>query len=138
MSSICGHEKSDGGTCEAGFGLCPDCGKCWSHCPHREEERQEARKRGGEATRKRYGAEGLRDEELPPLDGPEAAERWLEIIGRAVGTGRLSYKDGSTMIKAVREFITSQKVDLADKLDRVEEQLEEVKARQNRQDLRSA
>lgn len=122
MAKQCGHEKDDGDRCEVGFGLCPDCGKCWTHCPHREKERQEARSRGGKETRKRYGADGLRDEELPPLEDVEAAERWLEIIARAVGAGRLSYKDGTAMVKAVKEFLRAR-----ERREALEKQLEEVK-----------
>lgn len=126
--SICGHEKDDGQTCEADFGLCPDCGKCWSHCPHRAEERQEARKRGGQATKRRYGATGLRDEELPPLESPQAAERWLEIVGRAVGTGRLAYQDGKAVVMAVKEFLRAhERGAMEEELQELREQVAELR-----------
>lgn len=104
---VCGFEKEDGEMCAAGFGLCEEHGYCWSHDPCREDQRQKARKRGGEATAKRYAASGLKEEDLPPLDSPQAAERWCEIVARAVATRRLSHNEGKTIARLIREFIRS-------------------------------
>jgi membrane-bound ClpP family serine protease len=67
---------------------------------------------------------GLEPNELPLLDSPRAAEVWLETVGRATATGRLSHRDADAVTRAVREWLrahaegaTSEKVaELAEKV----------------------
>lgn len=68
--------------------------------------RKEASLRGAVKTNKgKRGAPGLENAELPPLDSPEAAERWLEVVARGVATKRLGSSEGRTVVQAVREFL---------------------------------
>ena len=62
-------------------------------------------RKGAEATAKRFHAKALDSNDLPPLDSPQAAETWLETIGRAVATGRLAHQDADAVTRAVREWL---------------------------------
>jgi hypothetical protein len=71
---------------------------------------------------------GLDPDELPPLDSHDAAKTWLEIIGRAVTTGRLGDKAAQAAIRAVRNWLEAE----ADRLERekireMEEAIEELR-----------
>lgn len=58
--------------------------------------------RGAIASR---GAKGLEPGELPALENPESAERWAEIVGRAVAEGRLTHSEGRAVASLLREFL---------------------------------
>lgn len=83
----------------------PETGLCPAHQEGARERLRAAGRKGGEQLRKRLRGDGLTDEDLPRLDSPQAAERWLEAVGRAVATGRLGHNEGRTVVKAVREFL---------------------------------
>lgn len=102
----CGYEKDDGEQCRSHIGLCeePDCGRCIAHCPHREETAQEARSQGGKATARKQKPDGLRRDELPPLESPQDAEAWCDAVGRAVVTGRVGHNEANAALRAVREW----------------------------------
>ena len=44
------------------------------------------------------------------LDSPQAAERWCEVVARAVATGRISPDAGRTLARRVREFWRGSRV----------------------------
>ena len=48
---------------------------------------------------------GLDAGELPALHSPEAAERWAEIVGRAVAERRLTHSEGWAVASLIREFL---------------------------------
>ncbi len=48
---------------------------------------------------------GLTPNELPALCSPEAAERWAEIVGRAVAERRLTHSEGRAVASLIREFL---------------------------------
>ena len=48
---------------------------------------------------------GLDPSELPPLRSPQDAERWAEIVGRAVSEKRLTHSEGRAIASLLREFL---------------------------------
>lgn len=100
----CGAPRSGGGECSAAFGLCEKCGKCFQHCPHREEEREEARSRGGRSTARKTRSSTLSPEDLPPLVDHHAAEAWTDTIGRAAATGSMSSSAATAALRAIAEW----------------------------------
>ena len=42
---------------------------------------------------------------LPPLDSPQAACAWLEIIGRGVASGKVGPKEGTTLVKCIEAWL---------------------------------
>lgn len=124
--SGCKAERADGTPCQAPEEMVdPATGYCPSHGPEAAERLSEAGRKGAEATNRRYRGEKLSEEELPPLDSPRAAEIWLENVGRAVATGRLSSAEGNAVKSAVREWLRAREAgEQADRIAALEEQLE--------------
>ena len=127
MKTKCGAETTSGNPCSTEFGLCDQCGLCFQHCDHRAEERAAAKRKAGHATAKKYKAAGLKPDELPSLESLEAAQEWLEIIGRAVTTGRLTDKAARAAIQAVREWVQAEGARFTnEQLEAVQQRLEAV------------
>lgn len=102
----CKATRKDGSPCGAPPEFVdPETGLCSTHEPGGRERSREAARKGGRATARRLKRSGLEPEELPPLDSPRAAERWLEVTGRAVATGRLGHREGRTIVSAVKEWL---------------------------------
>lgn len=106
----------------------PDTGYCPSHGPDAAERLSEAGRKGAEATNRRYRGEKLSEEELPPLDSPQAAEIWLENVGRAIATGRLSSAEGNAVKSTVREWLRAREAgEMQDRIEELEEKLEKAR-----------
>lgn len=104
----CDGTKADGSSCGAPPNLIdPETGCCPAHGPDGREKMREIARKGAEATKRRWRDGGLDADELPPLDGPRAAEHWLEVTGRAVATGRLGHREGRTIVSAVKEWLSA-------------------------------
>lgn len=100
----CVHVKDDGERCQSSVAL-SDAGLCFMHDPARAEAAARARKLGNEAVKAKAREErGLEDAELPPLDSHASAERWADVVGRAVASGRLDASAGNVMMRCVREW----------------------------------
>lgn len=101
--TTCKGTRDDGSECESP--IVGSDGYCPAHRPEGREKLREAARKGGQATARRFSGDGLEDADLPPLDSPQAAERWLEAVGRAVAVGKLGHNQGRTVVRAVREFL---------------------------------
>lgn len=126
----CGYPKDDGSRCQSSIGLCeePGCGKCFAHCEHRAEERREAQQKGAASTNAKKRGSGLAPHELPPLESYEAAEEWLDTVGRAVGTGRLSAAEGNAIRGCVRDWVAAHEAgEVTDRVHRLEEAFAEYR-----------
>jgi hypothetical protein len=87
---------------------------------------REMGRKGAAATARKLKGGGLDEDELPPLDGPRAAERWCEVVARAVATGRLGHNEGRTVARLVKEWRASYDAGRAsDRLDRLMDALSE-------------
>lgn len=126
-SEGCDGTKADGSPCGAPPSLVnEESGFCPAHDPDNEERRQEIAKKGAEASVRARRGGGLEEDELPPLDGPRAAERWLEVVGRAVATKRLSHNEGKALARVIREYLRAHESGAME--DRVEDLREKVAA----------
>jgi polyhydroxyalkanoate synthesis regulator phasin len=75
-------------------------------------------------------ARGLAAGELGDLETHQDAERWLQLVGEEVATGRLGHQEGRTIVSAVREWVKAHTDGaLAQELEKLRDQLEEVKKR---------
>lgn len=121
----CKAERADGSPCGAPEKFVdPETGFCPSHAPDASRRLSEAGRKGAEATNRRFRGEKLSEEELPPLDSPQAAEIWLETIARAVATGRLSASEGNAIRGNVRDWLKARKAgEHEERLEQVEEKL---------------
>ena len=127
----CKGQKPDGTRCRSPESLVdPDTGFCPAHDKNAGETMRERARRGGEATRRRWQGTKLEDNDLPPLNSPQAASVWLETLGRAVATGQLANRDGDTAVRAVREWLRAWEVgEQAQKLEELREQVTALKKR---------
>lgn len=125
----CKAERADGSPCKTPERFVdPDTGYCPSHGPDAAERLSEAGRKGAEATNRRYRGEKLSEEELPPLDSPQAAEIWLENVGRAIATGRLSSAEGNAVKSTVREWLRAREAgEMQDRIEELEEKLEKAR-----------
>lgn len=125
----CQAKKADGTPCLAPSSLVdPVSGFCASHDPAKRDRILAAARRGGEANRRKLQAPGLGPDELPPLESPQAAERWLEILGKAVATGRLGHHEATAIVRAVREFLRAHEAgSMADKVEELQAKVRKLK-----------
>ena len=73
-------------------------------------------------------AKGLAPDELPALDSPQAAERWLEEVGRAVSTGRLGHQEGRAIVGAVQQWLKAHEAGhVAERLEELAGRLDELR-----------
>ena len=86
-------------------------------------------RKGGQATKKKLSSPGLEADELPPLKTHEDAQAWLETIGRAVATGRLSDRQAQAAIRAVSEWVKAEgERATAEVVDELRAEVERVRA----------
>lgn len=119
-------------------GLCQPCRKVEEgEYETRSEAMSALGKKGGAATKRAWDAErGVDPDELPPLETHEAAEVWLDVVGRAVVTGRLESKRAQACVRAVQTFLDARAErlqadrlrELREKLEKLEEELEEQRS----------
>lgn len=125
----CQGTNADGSPCgsPASF-VDPESGFCPSHDPDNREKIREAARKGGQAMARRMEKKGLGDDELPPLDSPQAAERWLEATGRAVATGRLAHNEGKAVARLIREWLRAREAgEVAARMEELEEKMAALK-----------
>lgn len=125
----CKATREDGTPCKAPENMVdPETGLCPSHRDDAAERLSEYGRRGAEATNRRYRGEKLSEEELPPLDSPQAAEIWLENVGRAIATGRLSSAEGNAVKSTVREWLRAREAgEQQERIEALEEALERAR-----------
>ena len=123
----CSAMRDDGSPCGAPSNLVdPETGLCPSHSENARERLREAARKGGEATARKLKGKGLSDDEIPPLRSPQDAERVLEVVIRAVATGRLGHNEGRTIVRGVREFLRAHEKGVeADRIDALMDALAE-------------
>lgn len=125
--SKCAGTNADGSPCQAipEF-INPSTGYCRSHDPAMEEARKKSGEKGARAAARK---KGLTEDELPPLTDAKAAERWCEVIGRAIAVGRIPHTQGQAVMRSVSEFLRASEA--GSTLDRIEElqaKLEQLQA----------
>ena len=80
-------------------------GFCSAHRPGGRQEMARRARLGGKATQERWKREGVTEKELGPLKTVADAQRWLEVIGAGVVSGRLDKGDASAGVRAVEVWI---------------------------------
>ncbi len=119
----CRETRVDGSPCGAPENLVdPETGLCPAHRPGGREKLREAAMKGAEATKRVWRSKGLDPEELPPLRTPQDAERWAEVLGRAVASGNLTHSQGKAISSLLREWRASHEAGV------VSGRLEELRA----------
>ena len=92
-------------------------------------------RKGAESLKKHWRGQVLDETELPPLRTPHDAEEWLEVVGRAVATGRLSHNHGRTIATTIREWLKAHEAGKV--AERVEELREQVAVLRQRKGLKA-
>ncbi len=106
----------------------PVTGYCPAHGAGGRERMRDRGRKGAEATRAKWRGKGLRDEELPELCTPQDAEAWLEMLGRAVATGRLGHHEGRTVVSAVQQWLRAHEAGaVSERVERLRRQLDELR-----------
>lgn len=125
----CKHVYDDGSRCRSPENFVdPNTGFCHAHGPDASERLSEYGKKGAEAKNRKDRIPGLDDDELPPLDSPQAAAKWCEVAGRAVATGRLGHHEAKAVVRAVREFLRSHEAgEVADRVEELQEKVARLK-----------
>lgn len=131
----CQAVKDNGEPCQATPEFVdPETGFCPAHDPTRPNEMKERGRSGGlKSAEVRRKAKGLHPDELPDLRTHEDAKIWLEVVGRAVSTGRLGDREAQAAIRAVSEWVktaaeeaTREVVDeLKAEIDRLKDEVDE-------------
>ena len=65
-------------------------------------------RKGGLATKRKMASPGLDPDELPQLRTHADAQAFLEVIARAVATGRLSDRQANAAVRAVSEWVRAE------------------------------
>lgn len=122
----CGFEKDDGDHCATRFGLCDDCGRCWTHCEHRAAERAAARERGGLTTadkRRKYDPV----EAQWALETHEDCKRWLGKVARLALAKKVEPKVVHAVCRCVEIWIEAEAEGAArEEIDEIKSQLAEL------------
>lgn len=125
---VCGATTESGGTCEVTFGLCqePGCGRCWTHDPHRKEERDAANSRGGYRAARGPGT-------VAPGDVPPAPQTlsdavvWAAWAARAAATGELDTGRANAAARLLKEFRQAlERTEAKQELEGLRRKLEEL------------
>jgi hypothetical protein len=137
----CGAAKADGSPCPVAFALCPDCGLCYHHDPHRAEERRAARVKGGNVSKQRNAEKHGRAQfkAAPAADAPgapetvEDAKRALSWLSHAVLTGTIGPAVARDSATVLREFIKAvEKADLEAGVAELREQVAKLREERGR------
>jgi hypothetical protein len=140
-----GHEKAHHEREEMDVADREGCSECGSAargpdglckpCRIEKEEGPEAKaryysrigRRGGHAVAKKREPEGLDPDELPDLRTRQDAMIWLEVIGRAGATGRLTARDARDLSRVVKTWLEAAgEHEVAETLEEVLERLQQV------------
>lgn len=126
----CGFEKEDGELCRSPI-VDEEHGRCPAHRPGGAEEMRERASRGGRARarQRQRGPDVLDDEELHELESHADAKARLDLICRAVLTGRITRERADPAVRSIKEWVSAHRAELADeKLEELEQRLAAIEA----------
>ena len=106
--SECKGQKADGTACGVLPHLLDENSLCPSHRPGGREAMAERGRKGGLATKRKNANPGLDPDELPVLRSHQDAKAFLEVIARAVATGRLPDRQANSAVRAISEWIKAE------------------------------
>ena len=102
----CKARCADGSRCEAPARFVdPETRLCPAHDPARRQAIREAARKGGQATARKLQAKGVRPPSSFPLETYDDAERWLELILRAVLGGGITHHQARAAVSAVEAWM---------------------------------
>ncbi len=111
----CASKKNNGDPCNVDAQLLiededtPGVWWCFGHHPDYEDARDAARSKAGSRTALKYrkAPRYLDTHDLGALESAEDAQRWSEVIARAVVTGKLSANAAGMALKSVEQWLRS-------------------------------
>lgn len=127
----CQATRKDGEPCGA-WAACDDCGRCYAHCTHREQERAEARRRGGLTTAQKDSDDPAVTigDAPPPPETLEDAAAWLSWCAHKTAIGEIGTTRARTISQLLEAFRKATergeaRRELEDVLEKLEEAVEE-------------
>lgn len=125
----CQALNAKGEPCGAPESAVRDNGFCPAHDPENQADMKELAMRGGRAAARRARqGEGINPDDLPPLNGPEDVETWLEIVGRAVVSQRINTSTAKTISRILRDWLSAHEAgSITRQLNELREALEEAR-----------
>ena len=107
----CEHTKPDGEQCRVTWGIHPDSGRCFCHCPVRADQRAEGRRRGqlqSAHVRRRSTFRTVPVGRCPaPPQSAQDAQDWASWLTVAVTSGQVDARTGKEAATALRVFLTA-------------------------------
>lgn len=130
----CSGTNESGEPCGVPPSFVGEDGFCPAHREGGREKMKELAQRGAQASKANREPSGLDPEELGPLEGHADAKKRLDLICRAVLTGRISDRRAQAAIRAVSEWVKAHEGELTALV--VEDLQEEVERLQTELDGR--
>jgi hypothetical protein len=134
LEQRCTATKEDGIRCRVTVSLCPDCGRCFWHCPHRAEQRRAAASKGGKAGGpgkrwKKGRPHHARPDQAPPQPRTlDDCVRWSSWLAWAVSVGVIDSGTGRVAVQAIGQLVRSiEKRDLEREIDELRSQVKLLK-----------
>lgn len=122
----CRGTRDDGQPCESPV-VGPD-GFCPAHRPGGREKIREAARKGGQAKARKDRAPGVETDGRWKLDSYEAAERWLDVILRAVLAGKVTHAQARSAVRAIEAWMKAREQgEEAERLEALEEKVARLK-----------
>jgi len=107
----CEHIKADGERCKVTWGIHPDSGRCFAHCPERAEQRKEGRRKGqlqSSHVRRKSTFRTVPRGRAPAM--PETAQDaadWSAWLTLATVTGEVDARTARECAGSLRCFLTA-------------------------------
>lgn len=106
----------------------PRTGLCPAHDPDKREKVRDAARKGGQAKARKDRATGVDTSGRWKLDSYDAAERWLDLILRAVLSGRITHSQARSAVRAVEAWMKAREQgEEAERLEELEEKVAALK-----------
>ena len=128
--AACGAPTGGGDTCATPFGLCPECGRCFSHCEHRKADRKEARSKGARVTNRKNAPRDVwlsEDEALPRPETLADCATWLSTLAWAVSVGHMTPDRADKARASVRDLKDLLLKDQEQRIDELRKVVDQLK-----------
>ncbi len=105
-----------------------ETGLCPAHEPGARERLSALGRLGAEVTRRKWErGRGIEPDELPDLVTHKDAIDWIQTVGRAVASGRITHNQGSTMVRVIEAWLKATDSITKPQVEELRHQIAELK-----------